>query len=60
MRLGGERDRDICHEPAVVTRTFSPAKLLGPLKFGGTPRYNDAQRGHPSGWHSQGAPAAIA
>ena len=63
MQLGGEaRDeaRDIWHESALVTCTCSPVKLLGLLKFGGTPRYNDARRCHPSGWHSQGAPAAIA
>ena len=63
MQLGGEaRDeaRDIWHGSALVTCTCSPVKLLGLLKFGGTPRYNDARRCHPSGWHSQGAPAAIA
>src|SRR5215472_4205619 len=47
MQLGGEaRDRDIWHEPALVSRTCGPVKLLGLLKFGGTPRYNDARRCH--------------
>ena len=48
------------HEPALVARTCSPAKLLGLLKFVGTPRYNDARRCHPFAWHSQAAPAAMA
>jgi hypothetical protein len=62
IRLGGEaRDRLICgHETALVARTCSPAKLLGFLKFVGTPRCNDARRCHPRGWHNQGAPAAMA
>ena len=59
MQLGGEA-RDIWHGSALVTCTCNPVKLLGLLKFGGTPRYNDARRCHPSGRHSQGAPAAIA
>jgi hypothetical protein len=46
------------HEPALVARTCSPAKLLGFLKFVGTPRCNDSRRCHPCGWHSQGASAA--
>src|SRR5262249_45938469 len=46
------------HEPALVARTCSPAKLLGFLKLAGTPRCNDARRCHP--WHYQGAPAAMA
>src|SRR6266511_1736119 len=62
IRLGGEaRDRLICgHETALVARTCGPTKLLGFLKFVGTPRCNDARRCHPCGWHNQGAPAAMA
>jgi hypothetical protein len=62
IRLGGEaRDSLICgHEPALVARTCNPAKLLGFLKFVGTPRGNDARRCDPCGWHCQGAPAAMA
>src|SRR5258706_16026685 len=48
------------HEPALVARTCSPAKLLGFLKLVGTPWCNDARRYHPCAWHGQGAPAAIA
>jgi hypothetical protein len=42
------------HEPALVARNCTPAKLLGFLKLVGTPRYNDARRCHPCPWHSQG------
>src|SRR5262249_62358051 len=45
------------HERALVARTCSPAKLPGLVKFGGTPRCNDARRCHPFAWHSQAAPA---
>src|SRR5215472_4590284 len=37
-------DRHIWPEPALVARTCSPARLLGFLKFVGTPRCNDARR----------------
>jgi hypothetical protein len=37
------------HEPALVGRTCSPAKLLGYLKFVSTPRCNDARRRRPCG-----------
>jgi hypothetical protein len=43
IQLCGEaRDRHIGHEPALATRTCSPAKLLGFPKFVGTLRCNDA------------------
>src|SRR5262245_34991776 len=48
------------HEPALVARTCSSAKLLCFLKFVRTPRCNDARCYHPCAWHSQGAPAAMA
>src|SRR5262249_32874417 len=32
------------HEPALIARTCSPAKLLGFLKFVGAPRFSDARR----------------
>ena len=34
------------HEPALVARCCSPAKLLGFRKLVGTPRCNDARRCH--------------
>jgi hypothetical protein len=48
------------HEPALVARTCSPAKLLGFLKLVGTPWCNDARRCHLCPWHSQGVLAAMA
>src|SRR5262249_16608983 len=40
------------HEPTLVARTCSPAKLLGFPKFVGTPRCSDARRCHPCAWQS--------
>jgi len=49
------------HEPALVARCRSPAKLLlGFPKFVGIPRCVDHRRCHPCCWHSQGGPAAMA
>jgi hypothetical protein len=48
------------HEPALVARYCSPAKLLGFPKLVGTPRCNDARRCHKCDWHSQGRRAAMA
>src|SRR5262249_25581943 len=48
------------HEPALVARTCSPAKLLGFPKFVGTPRCSDARRCHPCAWRNQGLLAAMA
>ena len=48
------------HEPALVARCCSPAKLLGFPKLVGIPRCNDARRRHQCDWHSQGGPAAMA
>src|SRR5262249_42440974 len=48
------------HEPALVARTCSPAKLLGFLKFVGAPRCSDARRCHPCAWRNQGAPIPMA
>jgi hypothetical protein len=48
------------HEPALVARCCSPAKLLGFAKLVGTPRCSDARRCHQCDWHSQGGPAAMA
>jgi hypothetical protein len=47
------------HESALVARCCSPAKLLGFPKLVGTPRCNDARRGHECDWHGQGGQAAI-
>jgi hypothetical protein len=62
IRWGGEaRDDTFRHEPALVARCCSPAKLLlGFPKFVGIPRCNDHRRHHPCCWHSQGGPAAMA
>ena len=48
------------HEPALVARCCSPAELLGSPKLVGTPRCNDARRGHQCDWHGQGGQAAMA
>ena len=48
------------HEPALVARGCSPAKLLDFPKLVGTPRRNDARRCHQCDWHSQGGRPAIA
>src|SRR5262245_12012532 len=48
------------HEPALVARTCSPAKLLGFPKFVGTPRCSDARRCHPCAWRNQGSLANVA
>jgi hypothetical protein len=49
------------HEPALVARCRSPAKLLlGFPKFVGIPRCNDYRRCHSCCWHSQGGPATLA
>ena len=54
------RDRSFGHEPALVARCCSPAKLLGFPKLVGPPRCNDAWRCHQCDWHSQGGRAAMA
>ena len=60
IRLGTTvRDRHIGHEPPLVARSCSPAKLLGSVSVVGTPRCLDAWRSHSRGWHSQRAPAAM-
>src|SRR5262249_13716108 len=48
------------HEPALVARTCSPAKLPGFLRFVGAPRCSDARRCHPCAWRNQGAPIPMA
>jgi len=48
------------HEPALVARTCSPAKLLGFPKFVGAPRCSDARRCHPCAWRHRGALVAMA
>ena len=62
IRWGGEARDDIFgHEPVLVARCCSPAKLLpGFSKFVGVPRCDDPRRNHPCCWHSQGGPAAMA
>jgi hypothetical protein len=46
------------HEPALVARTPTPAKLLGFVKFVGTRWCNDARCYHPPAWHNQAVTAA--
>jgi hypothetical protein len=61
IRLGTEvRDEHIGHEPALVARSCSSAKLLGCVSVVGTPGCHDAWRCHSRGWHSQSALAAMA
>jgi hypothetical protein len=48
------------HEPALVARCCSPAKLLSFPKLVGTPRCNDARRCHQCDWLGQGGRAAMA
>ena len=56
-----QRQDSFGHEPALVARSRSAAKLLlGFFKFVGIPRCNDHRRCHPCCWHSQGGPAALA
>ena len=56
-----QRQDSFGHEPALVARCRSPAKLLlGFPKFVGIPRCSDHRRCHPCCWHSQGGPAALA
>jgi hypothetical protein len=57
---GGSQRQTNCHEPAVVARCCSPAKLLGFPKLVGTPRCNDARRCDQCDWHSQGGRPAMA
>src|SRR5215471_16484322 len=56
----GDEARVRHHEPALVARCCSPAKLLGFPKLVGTPRCNDPRRGHQCDWLSQGGRVAIA
>ena len=60
-RRRSQRQDSFGHEPALVARSRSAAKLLlGFFKFVGIPRCNDHRRCHPCCWHSQGGPAALA
>ena len=56
----GRQARDRHREPALVARCCSAAELLGFPKLVGTPRCNDARRGHQCDWHGQGGQAAMA
>jgi hypothetical protein len=59
--VGEARDDIFGHEPVLVARCCSPAKLLpGFSKFVGVPRCDDPRRNHPCCWHSHGGPAAMA
>jgi hypothetical protein len=63
LELGGaakpEKDT-FGHEPALVARCCSPAKLLGFPKLVGIRRCNDSRRRHQRDRHSQGGRAAMA
>jgi hypothetical protein len=60
--VGGDPATDTFgHEPALVPRCGSPAKLLlGLSKFASIPRGNDARRCHPYCCSSEDRPAAMA